>query len=395
MFPCPRLVLCLQHGVTLVPVETFSLEFVEPRVRCVSRHGVFSPSRCGEGDGGKGRGSQRGALVQGLTSTLVLHPRPQYRLPALSLPEAGPAHPPQGLPGAAAGPRPPAGPVTGPRPRRTPVGAPAAAPHCRGPGCGAHAAAPSPGEGPGQEGRGADGDGIPGPQPCPGPHPCICSPEPLLPCRAPWSSALTCLPWAAMLSCCTASSPSTPPSPWRSLSAGAGSGKVSGPGGPWRPWGQTPGTEAHRGSSHKPRSVVVVADAGRSVLLSVLKRGPGPSAHSSPSLLAPAQIPLLTPCGRRDSPCHTPGQPRVRRGTRGDGTRVPMYVGALFLPTKLGSVPSGPSCVAAPDPRRASGPCQLSSDAPQVHAARHSCTLLAALSGGISSSLVTPGVPLG
>ncbi|XP_058990727.1 laminin subunit alpha-5 isoform X1 [Mustela lutreola] len=32
------------HSVTLVPVETFSLEFVEPRVRCVSRHGVFGPS---------------------------------------------------------------------------------------------------------------------------------------------------------------------------------------------------------------------------------------------------------------------------------------------------------------------------------------------------------------
>ncbi|XP_004410219.1 PREDICTED: laminin subunit alpha-5 [Odobenus rosmarus divergens] len=32
------------HSVTLVPVETFSLEFVEPRVRCVSSHGAFNPS---------------------------------------------------------------------------------------------------------------------------------------------------------------------------------------------------------------------------------------------------------------------------------------------------------------------------------------------------------------
>ncbi|KAM7125584.1 laminin subunit alpha-5 [Molossus nigricans] len=32
------------HSVTLVPVETFSLEFLEPRVRCVSSHGAFSPS---------------------------------------------------------------------------------------------------------------------------------------------------------------------------------------------------------------------------------------------------------------------------------------------------------------------------------------------------------------
>ncbi|XP_053429462.1 laminin subunit alpha-5 isoform X2 [Nycticebus coucang] len=32
------------HGVTLVPVEEFSSEFVEPRVRCVSSHGTFSPS---------------------------------------------------------------------------------------------------------------------------------------------------------------------------------------------------------------------------------------------------------------------------------------------------------------------------------------------------------------
>ncbi|KAF3817470.1 hypothetical protein GH733_012761 [Mirounga leonina] len=32
------------HSVTLVPMETFSVEFVEPRVRCVSSHGAFSPS---------------------------------------------------------------------------------------------------------------------------------------------------------------------------------------------------------------------------------------------------------------------------------------------------------------------------------------------------------------
>ncbi|ELK25850.1 Laminin subunit alpha-5 [Myotis davidii] len=32
------------HSITLVPMETFSLEFVEPRVRCVSSHGAFSPS---------------------------------------------------------------------------------------------------------------------------------------------------------------------------------------------------------------------------------------------------------------------------------------------------------------------------------------------------------------
>uniref|UniRef100_H0WHJ4 Laminin subunit alpha-5 n=1 Tax=Otolemur garnettii TaxID=30611 RepID=H0WHJ4_OTOGA len=32
------------HGVTLVPVEEFSPELVEPRVRCISNHGTFSPS---------------------------------------------------------------------------------------------------------------------------------------------------------------------------------------------------------------------------------------------------------------------------------------------------------------------------------------------------------------
>ncbi|XP_053782326.1 laminin subunit alpha-5 isoform X2 [Desmodus rotundus] len=32
------------HSVTLVPMETFSLEFVEPQVHCVSSHGAFSPS---------------------------------------------------------------------------------------------------------------------------------------------------------------------------------------------------------------------------------------------------------------------------------------------------------------------------------------------------------------
>uniref|UniRef100_A0A2I3HEX1 Laminin subunit alpha 5 n=1 Tax=Nomascus leucogenys TaxID=61853 RepID=A0A2I3HEX1_NOMLE len=36
--------LCLQHGVTLVPIEEFSPEFVEPRVRCISSHGTFGPS---------------------------------------------------------------------------------------------------------------------------------------------------------------------------------------------------------------------------------------------------------------------------------------------------------------------------------------------------------------
>lgn len=35
----------LQHSATLVPAETFSSEFVEPRVRCISNHGAFSPSR--------------------------------------------------------------------------------------------------------------------------------------------------------------------------------------------------------------------------------------------------------------------------------------------------------------------------------------------------------------
>lgn len=64
-FPRPRLVLSLQHSVTLVPVETFSLEFVEPRVHCVSSHGAFSPSRCGVGWGGRrGWGSQRGTLAR-------------------------------------------------------------------------------------------------------------------------------------------------------------------------------------------------------------------------------------------------------------------------------------------------------------------------------------------
>lgn len=36
---------CLQHSVTLVPVETFSAEFLEPRVHCISTHGTFGPSR--------------------------------------------------------------------------------------------------------------------------------------------------------------------------------------------------------------------------------------------------------------------------------------------------------------------------------------------------------------
>lgn len=36
---------CPQHTVTLVPVEEFSTEFVEPRVFCVSSHGTFNPSR--------------------------------------------------------------------------------------------------------------------------------------------------------------------------------------------------------------------------------------------------------------------------------------------------------------------------------------------------------------
>lgn len=43
--PPPCLALCPQHSVTLVPVETFSSEFVEPRVHCVSSHGAFNPSR--------------------------------------------------------------------------------------------------------------------------------------------------------------------------------------------------------------------------------------------------------------------------------------------------------------------------------------------------------------
>lgn len=36
---------CPQHSVTLVPVEEFSAEFVEPRVFCVSSHGTFNPGR--------------------------------------------------------------------------------------------------------------------------------------------------------------------------------------------------------------------------------------------------------------------------------------------------------------------------------------------------------------
>lgn len=37
--------LCPQHSVTLVPVQTFTSEFLEPRVHCVSSHGTFGPSR--------------------------------------------------------------------------------------------------------------------------------------------------------------------------------------------------------------------------------------------------------------------------------------------------------------------------------------------------------------
>ena len=36
---------CPQHSVTLVPTDTFSSEFLEPRVHCISSHGAFSPSR--------------------------------------------------------------------------------------------------------------------------------------------------------------------------------------------------------------------------------------------------------------------------------------------------------------------------------------------------------------
>ncbi|XP_049633449.1 laminin subunit alpha-5 [Suncus etruscus] len=32
------------HSITLVPVETFTLEFLEPRPHCISSHGVFNPS---------------------------------------------------------------------------------------------------------------------------------------------------------------------------------------------------------------------------------------------------------------------------------------------------------------------------------------------------------------
>ncbi|KAM9590306.1 LOW QUALITY PROTEIN: laminin subunit alpha-5 [Trichechus inunguis] len=32
------------HSITLVPEEEFSMEFVEPQVRCISRHGTFGPS---------------------------------------------------------------------------------------------------------------------------------------------------------------------------------------------------------------------------------------------------------------------------------------------------------------------------------------------------------------
>lgn len=77
-----------------------------------------------------------------------LFARPQGLLPAVSLPEAAPAHHPQGLPGAAAATRPPADPLAGPDARRAPGGAPASAPHGRGPRGRTHSAAPPPGEGP-------------------------------------------------------------------------------------------------------------------------------------------------------------------------------------------------------------------------------------------------------
>lgn len=41
----PSPLFCLQHSVTLVPVDEFNTEFVEPRVFCVSSHGTFNPSR--------------------------------------------------------------------------------------------------------------------------------------------------------------------------------------------------------------------------------------------------------------------------------------------------------------------------------------------------------------
>lgn len=40
-----------QHSITLVPMEEFSPEFVEPRVFCVSSHGTFNPSRYWAGRG--------------------------------------------------------------------------------------------------------------------------------------------------------------------------------------------------------------------------------------------------------------------------------------------------------------------------------------------------------
>lgn len=134
----------------------------------------------------------------------------------------------------------------------------------------------------------ADGDGIPGRQPCPGPHPCICSPEPLLPCRVPWSSALTCPPWAATPSCCTASSPTTPPSLWRSSSAGAESGKVSGRGGPG---GRPPRREAHQGSSDTAPLCGGRHRRGQIRPLLVLKRGAqGPAHTAAPASRPPARL---------------------------------------------------------------------------------------------------------
>lgn len=214
-----------------------------------------------------------------------LHAHPQCHLPALSLPEAAPAHHPQGLPGTATAPWPPAGPLTGPHARRTPIGAPASAPHRRGPRRGAHTAAPPPGEGPGQEGQAWAGTGLQALCPCPGPHACTCSPEPLPPRRALWSSPPKCPPWAATLSCSTATSQSTPPSPWRSSSAGAASGRVSGRGGQW---GRTPDEQSVGGLLTQLHCVAVITGRGQTRPAVSSQTGcPGPRADGSPSLPAP------------------------------------------------------------------------------------------------------------
>lgn len=116
------------------------------------------------------------------------------------------------------------------------------------------------------------------------------SPEPAdrsAPRRALWSSPRTCRPWAATPSCCTATSRTTPPSPWRSSSAAAESGRVSGRG---ARCGRAP-AEGRPGCP-QPHGVVVTR-RGRIRPRGQFPSGvPGAQCGWQPQPPAPSQLPL-------------------------------------------------------------------------------------------------------